>query len=133
MPMDRQGVFELMPVTEEVRELTLQRASAGKIREVASRQGMNSLRDDGWRLVGEGKTTVEDVLRDRLLRGRRVVRHEWIGGHVPLQPERGLRRGRDLLVLAWRRRRLRPALLRRRCRHLPHLAPNVQARHREAR
>jgi len=59
----RQGVFELMPVTEEIRELTLERVSAGKIREVAMRQGMNSLRGDGWRLVGEGRTTVEEVMR----------------------------------------------------------------------
>jgi len=27
------------------------------------RQGMNSLRGDGWRLVGEGRTTVEEVMR----------------------------------------------------------------------
>jgi type II secretion system protein E len=59
----RQGVFELMPITEEIRELTLERASAGKIREVATRQGMNSLRGDGWRLVREGRTTVEEVMR----------------------------------------------------------------------
>jgi type II secretion system protein E len=59
----RQGVFELMPVTEEIRELTLERVSAGKIRDVAMRQGMNSLRGDGWRLVGEGRTTVEEVMR----------------------------------------------------------------------
>ena len=59
----RQGVFELMPITEEIRELTLSRASAGKIREVATRQGMNSLRGDGWRLIREGRTTVEEVMR----------------------------------------------------------------------
>ena len=59
----RQGVFELMPISEEIRDLTLERASSGKIRDVAIRQGMNSLRDDGWRLVGEGRTTVEEVLR----------------------------------------------------------------------
>jgi hypothetical protein len=27
------------------------------------RQGMNSLRGDGWRLVGEGRTTVDEVMR----------------------------------------------------------------------
>jgi type II secretory ATPase GspE/PulE/Tfp pilus assembly ATPase PilB-like protein len=59
----RQGVFELMPVTEEVRSMTLERASTGMIRKVAVQQGMRSLRQDGWRLVREGRTTVEEVLR----------------------------------------------------------------------
>jgi general secretion pathway protein E/type IV pilus assembly protein PilB len=59
----RQGVFELMPISEEIRELTITRASSGKIRDIALRQGMNSLRGDGWRLVREGRTTVEEVLR----------------------------------------------------------------------
>ena len=59
----RQGVFELMPVTEEVRSMTLERASAGKIREIAVRQGMSSLREDGWRLIRDGRTTVEEVMR----------------------------------------------------------------------
>jgi general secretion pathway protein E/type IV pilus assembly protein PilB len=59
----RQGVFELMPVTEEIRSMTLERSSSGRIREIAMRQGMKSLRGDGWRLVREGRTTVEEVLR----------------------------------------------------------------------
>ena len=59
----RQGVFELMPVTEEIRAMTLERASTGMIRKVAVQQGMRSLRQDGWRLVQEGRTTVEEVLR----------------------------------------------------------------------
>jgi type II secretory ATPase GspE/PulE/Tfp pilus assembly ATPase PilB-like protein len=59
----RQGVFEFMPVTEEIRQLILERASAGQIRKVATKQGMESLRGDGWRLVREGRTTIEEVLR----------------------------------------------------------------------
>jgi general secretion pathway protein E/type IV pilus assembly protein PilB len=59
----RQGVFEMMPVTDEVRELILERASSHLIRKVAMKQGMNSLRDDGWRLIREGRTTPEEVLR----------------------------------------------------------------------
>ena len=59
----RQGVFELMPVTEEIRALIIERASAGTIRRVAIDQGMTSLRDDGWRLVREGRTTIEEVVR----------------------------------------------------------------------
>ena len=59
----RQGVFEMMPVTDEVRALILDRASSREIRKVALKQGMNSLRGDGWRLIREGRTTPEEVLR----------------------------------------------------------------------
>jgi general secretion pathway protein E/type IV pilus assembly protein PilB len=59
----RQGVFEMMPVTDEVRTLILERASSREIRKIAIRQGMNSLRGDGWRLIREGRTTPEEVLR----------------------------------------------------------------------
>jgi type II secretory ATPase GspE/PulE/Tfp pilus assembly ATPase PilB-like protein len=59
----RRGIFELMVMTEEVRELILERAPSGKIRRAATRDGMNSLRQDGWRLIREGKTTPEEVLR----------------------------------------------------------------------
>jgi general secretion pathway protein E/type IV pilus assembly protein PilB len=59
----RQGVFEMMPVTDEIRTLILAHSSSHEIRKVAVQQGMNSLREDGWRLIGEGKTTPEEVLR----------------------------------------------------------------------
>jgi general secretion pathway protein E/type IV pilus assembly protein PilB len=59
----RQGVFEMMPVSDEVRALILERTSSRLIRKVALEQGMKSLRDDGWRLVTEGKTTAEEVVR----------------------------------------------------------------------
>ncbi len=59
----RMGVFELMPVTEEIRGMILNRASARDIRMAAAKLGMRSLREDGWRLVAAGKTTLEEVLR----------------------------------------------------------------------
>jgi type II secretory ATPase GspE/PulE/Tfp pilus assembly ATPase PilB-like protein len=59
----RTGVFELMPVGEQVRRLILQRASTGEIRRRALQDGMLSLRQDGWRHVLAGRTTVEEVLR----------------------------------------------------------------------
>jgi general secretion pathway protein E/type IV pilus assembly protein PilB len=58
----RQGVFEMMPMTEEIRALVMQHASAGAIRKVAIEQGMKSLRQDGWRLVQLGKTTIEEIV-----------------------------------------------------------------------
>jgi len=59
----RTGIFEIMPVTDEIRAMIVDRAPAGEMRKVAMKQGMNSLRGDGWRLVREGRTTVEEVIR----------------------------------------------------------------------
>jgi general secretion pathway protein E len=59
----RQGVFEMMPMTDEIRALILERASSRVVRKVAVQQGMQSLREDGWRLIREGRTTPEEVLR----------------------------------------------------------------------
>ncbi len=59
----RTGVFELMPISEELRTMILDRESSGRMRRVAVQQGMQSLRDDGWRLVHEGRTTIDEVVR----------------------------------------------------------------------
>ncbi|MGN6368714.1 MAG: GspE/PulE family protein [Phycisphaerae bacterium] len=62
----RQGIFEMMPVTEEIRAMIIERKSSGVIRKVAIEQGMRSLREDGWRLVREGKTTIDEVVRNTM-------------------------------------------------------------------
>ncbi len=59
----RTGIFELMPITEEIRQMILERSSSGRMRRLAIQQGMNSLRGDGWRLVREGRTTIDEVVR----------------------------------------------------------------------
>ena len=59
----RTGVFEFMHITEDIRNLIIEKASSRRIRIVAAKQGMLSLREDGWRLVKEGITTVEEVIR----------------------------------------------------------------------
>ena len=51
-------------VTDEIRSLILHRAPAYELRKVSVRQGMVSLREDGWRLVREGRTTIEEVIRN---------------------------------------------------------------------
>jgi general secretion pathway protein E/type IV pilus assembly protein PilB len=60
----RQGIFEMMAVTDEVRALILNRAPSHDIRKAAVKQGMRSLRDDGWRIVQEGRTTIDEVMRN---------------------------------------------------------------------
>lgn len=59
----RRGIFEWMDASQEVRRLILKNASSGEIREAACRRGLRSLADDGWRLVREGVTTPEEVMR----------------------------------------------------------------------
>jgi len=59
----RIGIFEMMVVADELRSLILENTSAPELRKVAAKQGMRSLRDDGFRHLAEGRTTVEEVLR----------------------------------------------------------------------
>ncbi len=59
----RQAIFEWMDINNEIIELLLKNSSAVIIREAAVRNGMKSLSDDGWRLVREGVTTPEEVMR----------------------------------------------------------------------
>ena len=59
----RAGIFELLPVSEGVKELILSRADSGAIRAKAVSEGMRLLRDDGWEKVRRGITTIEEVLR----------------------------------------------------------------------
>jgi type II secretory ATPase GspE/PulE/Tfp pilus assembly ATPase PilB-like protein len=59
----RLGLFEILPVTEDVRQLILDEQSAGQIKAVAVNEGMTTLRQDGWRKVLSGQTTIEEVIR----------------------------------------------------------------------
>ena len=59
----RQGIFEMMPVTDEIQSMVLDNCSANEIRKIAIKQGMKSLREDVWRLIREGRTTLEEALR----------------------------------------------------------------------
>jgi type II secretion system protein E len=61
--LGRTGIFELMAMDESIRAIVLERTSAGEVRRQASQNGMRCLREDGWRLVQEGKTTLAEVLR----------------------------------------------------------------------
>ena len=58
----RHAIFEWMDSDNEIRKLILNSASSDVLREAAQRAGMTSLATDGWRLVSQGITTVEEVL-----------------------------------------------------------------------
>jgi type II secretion system protein E len=59
----RRAIFEWMDLNPEIRQMVLRSCSSGEIRVAAVRSGMRSLSDDGWRLIGEGVTTPEEVMR----------------------------------------------------------------------
>src|SRR5262245_7288511 len=59
----RVAIYEVMPITPEVRDLILRAAPTAEIRQMAQGQGMKTLRQAGLRKVIEGVTTVEEVLR----------------------------------------------------------------------
>jgi len=59
----RLGLYEVMPVTEEIERLVVDRSSSEDIRRSAREDGMLSLRDDGLSKVRQGITSIEEVLR----------------------------------------------------------------------
>jgi type IV pilus assembly protein PilB len=59
----RVAIYEVMPITDEVRQLILKNASAADIRDAAERQGMKTLRQAGLAKVLEGTTTTQEILR----------------------------------------------------------------------
>jgi type IV pilus assembly protein PilB len=60
----RQGVYEVMPLSPRLRDLVLERAPAGDIKEVAIDEGMLTLRRDALQKLRRGITTVEEVLKE---------------------------------------------------------------------
>jgi type IV pilus assembly protein PilB len=60
----RQGVYEVMPMTSKVRDLTLDRASATEIKKTAIAEGMLTLRRDGLEKLKRGITSVEEILKE---------------------------------------------------------------------
>lgn len=59
----RVAIFELMVITENIRDLITKNVSTGKIREAAVKEGMCLLKIDGIKKVCEGITTIDEVLR----------------------------------------------------------------------
>jgi len=60
----RTGIFEMLRVTDPIRELINDRAPAVAISEKAREQGMRVLREDGILKIGRGITTIDEVVRN---------------------------------------------------------------------
>jgi type IV pilus assembly protein PilB len=59
----RTGLYEVMAITDEIRDLTVERAPAEEIRKIAVAQGMRPLRADGFEKVKNGITSIAEVAR----------------------------------------------------------------------
>jgi type II secretory ATPase GspE/PulE/Tfp pilus assembly ATPase PilB-like protein len=59
----RLGIYELMPVNDDIRKLTVGKADSNQIRKKALENGMRPLRDDGWLKVRQGVTSIAEILR----------------------------------------------------------------------
>ena len=63
------AIFELSPVDDAFKARIVAGSSATELRRHAREAGMRTLREDGWRRVGAGQTTVEEVLRVTKMEG----------------------------------------------------------------
>jgi type IV pilus assembly protein PilB len=57
------AIFEVMAISSEISQLIMKRSSEPELEEVALKQGMILMKQDGYLKVLEGVTTVEEVLR----------------------------------------------------------------------
>ena len=60
---DRCGIYEVLPISEKVREQVVQRVGASVIKQDAIKRGLRTLRMDGIKKVLEGTTTIDEVMR----------------------------------------------------------------------
>lgn len=63
----RSGIYEVMLIDDELRRIVLKNGSTAELRSVAIRNGMKTLRESGLAAVAEGRTTIEEVLRETFL------------------------------------------------------------------
>ena len=59
----RAAIYEICLVTEPLRKLIMQKKDGGELKQCAIAEGMETLRQDGWRRVAKGNTTIEEVVR----------------------------------------------------------------------
>ncbi len=63
----RIGIYELLTVTDEVRDAIAAEQSADEIRDIARTQGMSTLRESGLKLIFDGLTTIDEVVRETVM------------------------------------------------------------------
>ncbi|MDO9540915.1 MAG: ATPase, T2SS/T4P/T4SS family [Kiritimatiellia bacterium] len=61
--LGRKGIFEVLLINDAIRPMIIARESSNLIKQAAIKQGMHTLREDGWLKVKRGITTIEEVMR----------------------------------------------------------------------
>jgi general secretion pathway protein E len=59
----RSAIYEICVITEPLRKMIMQKRDGGELKQCAIAEGMETLRQDGWRRVSQGMTTIEEVVR----------------------------------------------------------------------
>jgi general secretion pathway protein E len=59
----RVAIYEICVVTEPLRKMIMRKKDGGELKQCAIAEGMQTLRNDGWRRVAQGTTTIEEVVR----------------------------------------------------------------------
>jgi type IV pilus assembly protein PilB len=63
----RQGIYELVIMNDDIRDMVSQGASTDQMRIACKKQGMTTLRESGLRAIFDGRTTIEEVVRETVL------------------------------------------------------------------
>ena len=63
----RGGIYELLDVTDDIRDLVSSNANVDDIRNFARGQGMTTLREAGLKLIFDGVTTIDEVVRETVM------------------------------------------------------------------
>ncbi len=63
----RQGIFEIMVLTDDLKELIMERVSTNVLRNEARKRGMRTLRQAGLLAIFDGTTTIEEVVRETIM------------------------------------------------------------------
>ena len=62
----RLGIYEIMTLNDEIRDLIMNRASTGVLRAAARKNGMTLLRENGLEAIYKGITTIEEVVKETI-------------------------------------------------------------------
>jgi type IV pilus assembly protein PilB len=63
----RTGIYELMDITDDIRDMITSDASVDDMRNMSRTQGMTSLREAGLKLIFDGATTIDEVVRETVM------------------------------------------------------------------
>ena len=63
----RVGIYELMIMSDELRDAIAAEASGDDLRNIARQQGMTTLRESGLKLFFDGQTTLDEVVRETVI------------------------------------------------------------------